>query len=189
MKLYLKKVIVFGLLVLAFACTEKSKLKRELIQFKSRSVSLPLDRMQCMMSGRDTLLPGFTDSELKLVVYSDSSHCSPCAIDKMFEWQRLIDLAAGYEGRLKFCFLFSPRPEEVETVYLNLRINPFDYPVFIDPEGVFAEENPHLPPSRVLHTFLLDKDNQVILAGSPLYQPKIGQMFYEMVKKQLAAEL
>ena len=37
----------------------------------------------------------------------------------------------------------------------------------------------------MLHTFLLDEDDNVILVGSPLHNRKIEEMFYKIVEERL----
>lgn len=37
----------------------------------------------------------------------------------------------------------------------------------------------------MLHTFLLDEDNKVILVGNPLHNKKIEEMFYKIVEEKL----
>ena len=181
----MKQILFLISLVFVFSCSDRSKLKQDLAKLQSIEIAVTLDKMQHQINGIDTLLANFTDSELKLVVYSDSSTCSSCAIQKMFLWNSFIEDAEKYQGRLKFYFLFSPTENDLTTVNLALRTNMFDYPVFIDSAGTFAKENPHLPKNPQLHSFLLDESNKVILVGNPLNNPKIEEMFYKIVEERL----
>ncbi len=161
-------------------------MQRDVAQLQSQAVKLSLNKMQHLMNGRDTLITDFADSELKLVIYSDSSACSSCVVQKMYLWNRFIESTSKYQGRLKYYFIFSPvKEEEVVAVDLGLRIDAFNYPVFIDGSGVFAKENPHLPQNSKLHSFLLDKDNQVIFVGNPLRSEKLEEMFYVVLEDKL----
>ena len=180
-----KIVLCFLVIIGVTSCNYKSKLEQDLAQIQSHEVNISLDKMQHNVNGRDTLFPDFADSELKLVAYSDSLACSACTIEGMFRWDNFIKDAQKYQGQLKFYFLFSPNKEDAKTVQFALKANIFDYPIFIDSAGVFAKENPHLPKNPQLHTFLLDKNNKVILVGSPLNNPKIEEMFYKMVEERL----
>ena len=141
----MKQVLFILFLVFVFSCSNKNKLKQDLAQLQSREISIPLDKMQHQVNGIDTLITDFADSELKLVIYSDSSACSSCAIQKIHLWDSFIEDAEKYQGRLKFYFLFSPAENDLITANLALRTNRFNYPVFIDSDGVFAKQNPHLP--------------------------------------------
>ncbi|MFI3306556.1 MAG: hypothetical protein R3Y68_08625 [Rikenellaceae bacterium] len=61
----------------------------------------------------------------------------------------------------------------------------FDYPIIIDSIGEFERLNPHLPKNKAMHTFLLDENNNVVLVGNPLNNPKIEKMFKEIVEEKL----
>jgi len=42
-----------------------------------------------------------------------------------------------------------------------------------------------LPKDNLLHTFLLDENNNVILVGNPVRNKKIKEMFYKIVEEKL----
>lgn len=48
---------------------------------------------------------------------------------------------------------------------------------------VFPQYNPHIPTNKVLHTFLLDENNKVILAGNPLFNPRIEALLFQKLKE------
>ena len=181
----MKRCLFLINLVLICSCNSENKLKQDLAQLQSRKISISLDKMQHQINGRDTFMTDFTDSQLKLVVYSDSSACSSCIINKMYLWDSFIKYAEKYKCRLKFYFIFSPKQADLEIVMRDLKANSFDYPIFIDSEGIFAKETPHLPKNSQLHTFLLDKNNKIILVGNPLNNKKIESLFYEIAEREL----
>ena len=41
--------------------------------------------------------------------------------------------------------------------------------------------NMHLPDNNMLHSFLLDKENRVVLVGSPLQNDKMEKLFWELL--------
>lgn len=46
------------------------------------------------------------------------------------------------------------------------------YPIYMDTTGVFRRTNPQLPSNPMLHTFLLDENNEVLAVGNPLENEK-----------------
>ena len=44
---------------------------------------------------------------------------------------------------------------------------------------------PQLPSNPMLHTFLLDENNEVLVVGTPLENEKIDRMFWRTVKEKL----
>ncbi len=173
------------LILLFFACGNRQKIAAELSKLQSKSIILP-KQSRLAIHGKDTVLMDFMkDGQLKLLIYADSSGCSPCAINKMFLWDNLIEYSKEYKGDLRFYFIFSPRKRDEKEVQIALINNAFDYPVLIDTLGEFEKLNSHLPKDKALHTFLLDENNNVIWVGNPLYNKMIRKMFYKIVEEKL----
>ena len=101
----------------------------------------------------------------------------------MFLWDPLITYAETYKGKLKFYFIFStPKSDKVRNA---LKTNFFNYPVLIDEKGEFEKLNPHLPKNKAMHSFLLDKNNNVIMVGNPIYNKEIEKLFYQQTQELL----
>jgi len=96
------------LILLFFACGNRQKVAAELSKLQSKSIILP-KQSRLTIHGKDTVLADFMkNAPLKLLVYTDSSRCSSCTINKMFLWDKIIEYSKGYKGKLKFYFVFSP---------------------------------------------------------------------------------
>ena len=175
--------IIFSIL-LFISCGNRSKIKKDLEILQSKSITLPTD-IKLFVSGNDTLIDSFMDSELKLIVYSDSIACNTCIVSKMFIWYDLVEYAKKFDNRLKYYFIFSPNKNDKNSVRFELKDALLDYPIILDSKGEFEKLNPHLPRNKAMHTFLLDKDNKVILVGNPLHNPKIEEIFYKIVEEKL----
>ena len=102
---------------------------------------------------------------------------------KINVWEYLLEYAEKFDNRLKFYFIFSPKKNDEYSVQLQLKNTYFNYPIILDTKGEFAKLNPHLPENKAMHTFLLDKDNNVILVGNPLLNSKIEKLFKTTVEK------
>ena len=68
---------------------------------------------------------------------------------------------------------------------LTLKSMMLSYPIYMDTTGVFRRTNPQLPSNPMLHTFLLDENNEVLAVGNPLENEKIDRMFWRTVKEKL----
>ena len=166
------------------SCVSNHEIKKDLKTLQSKRITFPTE-VKLLINGKDTLINSFMDSELKLVVYSDSIACNTCIVSKMFIWDDFVEYAEEFDNRLKYYFIFSPKKNNEYSVRFELKDALFDYPVILDSNGKFEKLNPHLPKNKAMHTFLLDKDNKVILVGNPLNNPKIEEMFYEIVEERL----
>lgn len=126
------------------------------------------------------------DGMFKYIIYSDSTRCTPCAINKMYIWNSLLEYSKNYNGQLKFYFIFCPARKDLQEMKFALIKNSrFHYPVVLDTLGEFEKLNSHLPRNNALHAFLLDENNNVVLVGDPLHNKEIKNMFYKIVEEKL----
>ena len=179
-----KLFILLSCISLSLSCSDRNQIEKELKILQSKPITIPMD-IETLLDGRDTMINNLMKSELKLVVYTDSLACSTCEISKMEEWMGLINYASAFDNRLKFYFIFAPSKQDERIVRIKLKMNYFDYPMFLDSDGKFDELNPHLPKNKAMHTFLLDKNNNVILVGNPLKNNNIMEMFTRMTTERL----
>lgn len=183
-----KYSIVFLILtVLVSSCSNKNKWKRELLQLQSEKVILPIEEMKLIAQGRDTTISEFKTCEFKLVIYADSSDCASCILEKMHLWDSILMNTSQYGEQFKIFFIFSPADSQKHDVNFILRHNKYHYPVFLDFTRRFAQCNPHLPQNPVLHSFLLDENNKVILGGNPLTNKRIELLLYNTLHDKLSS--
>ena len=129
---------------------------------------------------------GSLQEKIKYIIYSDSMRCTPCAINKMYLWNSLLEYSKNYNGQLNFYFIFCPARKDLHEMKLALIKNSkFNYPILLDTLGEFEKLNPHLPQNNTLHAFLLDENNNVILVGDPLHNKRIKEIFYKTVEEKL----
>lgn len=55
-------------------------------------------------------------------------------------------------------------------------------PLFFDHKNAFFVKN-KIPKENNLHTFLLDKNNRVVLIGSPINNEKMWNLYKEVISK------
>ena len=87
--------------------------------------------MKTYVNGRDTVLLNLDSCRLKLVVYSDSTECSTCMVEKIHVWDSLLLKTMKYEPQFKIFFIFSPTKKQRHDVEFLLRTRQFSYPVFL----------------------------------------------------------
>lgn len=173
-------IFVFG----CISCSHDNQFKEEILMLKSNSIILHFNEMQAVYNGRDTVNAVSLDG-MKLIVFTDSSSCSVCALSRMYFWNDLLGEIKYYDEKLKVYFIFSPLPKDLPSVRLSLSSLHFNQIVHLDTLGVFIDDNKHIPHHPDMHTFLLDEDNNVLLVGNPLDNEKIEEMFWQIVEKKL----
>ena len=177
-------LILYIFIFVGVGCREKSQLSKEILLFQQSSVILP-EQYDTMFNALTGKVSNNVNTGLKYVIYNDSLGCTSCAVNKMYLWNDFIEYAKLYDSQLKYYFIYSPSKKDCKSVELILKASNFNYPIFLDTLNEFAKLNPHLPKNRVLHTFLLDENNKVMLVGNPLYNKKIEEMFYKIVEEKL----
>lgn len=179
-------LLSFLIMFITLSCDNKKALNKDLKLIKSNSTQLPLGNMKCLINGKDTILENFDGSNMKLIIYTDSTVCSPCALNELYLWNRIINTTNIYGAKMKYYFIFAPKQEEADMVELMLKTNTFYYPVFIDRANVFIKKNSHIPSNTMLHTFLLNEKNEVVMVGSPLQNADINDIFYQILEEKLS---
>lgn len=67
-----------------------------------------------------------------------------------------------------------------EATYMLDRYE-FNYPICIDTLDIFNKVN-HLLSIPSFQTFLLDKDNKIVAIGNPVYNPKIKELYMNIIQ-------
>lgn len=150
----------------------------------SKPINLPTSSKVTVL-GKDTTINNFFESEIKMIVYTDSAGCTSCGINRMYLWESFVEFAKPFEGKLKYYFIYAPTESDNKSIRISLRTSMFDYPIIVDTEHEFERLNPLLPKNKAMHAFLLDENNKVIFVGNPLHNKQIEKMFYEKVEKRV----
>ena len=168
------------MLCLLAACQEsdKDRLTHLVEEWDGKEITFPSQTV-FTVQGRDTVDFRWEASPYRIVTYVDSIGCASCKL-QLPKWKRLIaetDSLFG-KGRLAYVFYFHPKDLR-ELMYLTRR-DAFTYPVCFDHEDAFNSLN-RFPSEMSLQTFLLDKDNRVIAIGNPVHNPKVKQLYLNIV--------
>ena len=139
---------------------------------------------EAVMMGKDTSVALYDTSSVKILNYFGPQECSPCRLQDLIRWQALLsDLQPdSLQRSIRFINIFGVN-RDVGIMKINSMTYRIDYPIFIDTIGAFERANPHLPSDPVFHTFLLDRDNRVVLVGSPIGNPKMWELYKSTIAR------
>jgi hypothetical protein len=157
-------------------------------EWQGKQVQEP-DSLQCSVGGKDAAMTVCMDLwshdyKLLLYVHMDSGSCSGCKV-RFFEWKPLIAEAGSlFHGKLSFVIVLSATSKK--DMYFLLRSSAMNYPVFIDREDEVNRLN-NFPTDTRYQCFLLDKDNRVLFVGNPTLNPKIWELYKEVITGKKAA--
>ena len=170
--------------LLIFCSCANNRLVKDVERFMGQQIAISTG-LNAVWNGRDTVLTGFTEVPIKMVIWFNALDCTSCRASRMYEWDDIVVYADSLSQWFSIVYLFTPQEEDLDKVYAALKADKFDYPVFIDQNANFVKQNPQLPKNRKLHNFLLDKNNKVVLVGSPLHNPALWMLYKNTIKKMM----
>jgi hypothetical protein len=118
------------------------------------------------------------DSDYKVLIYVDSAGCTTCKV-QLSKWKELIASVDSLTGR-EVPFLFFFHPKDYREMRYILKEVSFDLPVCIDIEDTLNKLNRFLP-DAVYQTFLLNKENKVVLVGNPVYSVAMKDLYLKEI--------
>ena len=146
-------------------------------EWKGKSVIIPV-RSVFTVQGKEVVDFNYRDAEYKILVYTDSVGCTSCKL-QLPKWKQMIaevDSLTG--GRVPFLFYFHAKDPKELRFYL--RRDNFTYPVCFEDDDYLNRLN-RLPSDMTFQTLLLDKENKVVAIGSPVLNPKIKDLYLEII--------
>lgn len=172
-------LLVVSLLICLFSCQNRNKRQVEKIlnDWIGKEIVFP-ENLNFSIQGMDEIDFSISDSEYKVMVYVDSMGCTSCKLH-LSEWERYINYVDSiYSNKVQFLFFFFPK--KGRDIYMTLRTEKFAYPVCIDTLDVLNKLN-HFSSDMRFQTFLLDKSHRVLAIGNPMQNPKIKQLYLNVI--------
>ena len=177
----MRKIILLTVL-LSFSSCGFFETRAVLKKFMDDEIVISND-LEYFFEGRDTTSSVLSDLNSKLIVYLDPNGCSTCEVSNIYDWYEVIKYNEWTRGKFGVVFIFSPNSESYEEVKRAIKYNVTDNAiVLLDKNGSFTKLNPNIPGNRNYHVFMVDKDNNVILAGNPL----VNEKMWDLYKKEIA---
>ena len=179
-------------------------MKRNRLAFTAATIAAILSVIAFLKSGKDSEsgtdgLEQFIGTEItiphsfcstkkisaRMIVYYDSATCATCMLKRIGEWKGVFpeSVAGQAESDSGFDMLFIFEPRKADSVrYLHeIGRAELPYTVISDFNGEFRNHNPNLSGDRRLHTFLLDGNGRVVLAGNPMENVLLREAYQQYI--------
>lgn len=157
--------------------TEKQKITRLVNEWEGKEIVFPKNIVFTVF-GKDTTDYVIPDAKYKIVTYVDSIGCTSCKL-QLAGWKDFIHYTDSITNKtVPFLFFFQPKDKK-EICYFLKRDN-FDMPVCIDQQDELNRLN-KFTHETAFHTFLLDKNNHVKAIGNPAYNPKVKELYMQII--------
>jgi len=136
-----------------------------------------VESLPCRVLGNDTLAGDMFSKPCKILVYVDSSGCTACRL-QLLEWGALLGEMKPIQDKVSVLFVFqTPKSEELDELFQRYGVR---YPYFQDKDEKLKKVN-GFPEDMSSLVFLLDKDNRVVLVGSPIGNTKLWQLYRKQI--------
>lgn len=179
-------VLICFLGFLAYSCKNpERKLAFELVQeWVGKQIEYPRQAVFTVY-GEDTIRNMFRNSSFSIVSYVDSSGCMGCKL-QLRRWNEMIkELRTITRNNMPIYFFLYPKNRK--NLISKLKRDGFNTPVCIDENDSFNKLN-HFPSDMNFQTFLLDKHNKVIAIGNPVLNPKIKELYLDIIQGKRAVK-
>ena len=175
-RLFLLLCIIFSLV----GCNSKKKQLTELVEkWQGKEILLP-QNAEMKLYGRDTVCPDFFEKDYKILNYVDTNGCTECRL-KLYDWQLLKEETDSLQ--LNVSFIFVAWVKDYPMLEKLQKANGFDSPILYDRTGQ-ADSLNHFPSQPGYQTFLLDKDNRVVLIGNPIGSQALWNLYKKIMTKK-----
>lgn len=162
--------------IMLCVCSCAESLDEKIIRFNNHGIILPDTDMQ-----DESTRSALSEHSPKIITFIDG-RCNLC-LDDLRVWHSLAKDSTfkSYGTEIIYCIASPDR----ESLYTWTRLYPAKN-IIIDPKRDFIKANNIELTEKVLHAFLLDKDNKVILVGSPINNSKMWELYKSTIRKLVA---
>ena len=172
-------ICMAGYGIYSFSNRSKRTLEKQLVAMDGMRINLDFENAITVYDGIDSTY--FPSNTRKLVLYVDSTSCSGCFLSNLVGYHDINDSLVAHGGEL--LVLLHPQRGRMEEIKTRMRHERYPFWCIVDVSGEFIAKNPELPENKLLHTFSLDEQSNVILVGDPTRNEKINELFYREVLK------
>ena len=155
--------------------SQKKRIEKIIQEWQGKEIIIPAT-IKFKTLGQDTLCSDLWNKPYKIFTYVDSIGCASCQLG-VLEWKGIIQLC--HQQQMDVGFIFVVHASNFNRFEADIRIQGFDYPIIYDYHNEFDKLN-HFP-ADPYRTFLLDKDNNIQLIGSPVNNPQMWELYIKII--------
>lgn len=178
-------LFIAATIILSACNSQKKEILERIEQMQSSKITIPYEKMECWTSDSLKSVASWKHAKLRLVHYVDSASCSSCLLQKVAKYDILFRMETLSDNEFYNVFIATPKGKAKKKLQNEFEDGRIPRTVFVDTADVFMQVNPNIPPEAMLHTFLLDENDSIILVGDPLRGQEIEDMVVAVVEKRL----
>ncbi|MDL2278284.1 DUF1573 domain-containing protein [Parabacteroides sp. OttesenSCG-928-G07] len=156
---------------------EKKEIARLVTEWQGKEIIFP-EGIVFMRYLTDTIDFQIPETDYKVLVYVDSFGCISCKL-QLDQWKSFIEEADSLtRGNIPFLFFF--HHDDYKKIGSLLKRDQFDLPVCIDLDDQLNKLN-EFPSDMTFQTFLLDKENRVVIIGNPVHNLAVRDLYLKQL--------
>lgn len=169
-------------LISSLSCNENEKI-RLVKEWSGKKIHFP-ENIRFTRYGKDLVDFTLPVNQYKILVYIDSRGCTSCKL-QLTRWKSWIsELDSITQKKMSVVFFFGSKNSR--EIYYLLKRDDFDTPICIDNEDRLNKIN-KFPSIPFFQTFLLDKENKVLLIGNPILSPAMKKLYTKQINSEYMA--
>ena len=144
--------------------------------WNGKNITLP-NYLEADSTYQDSIWYSLATKDFKILTIIDSNECTECRL-KLFNWKLFIEEIDTLNTNVAFLFIISP--QKGNDIMSLKRKNKFHYPIFYDDQRQIMKKN-DFPTNPLFKTFLLDKNNKVLIIGDPSNKPPLWNLYKQII--------
>lgn len=172
----MKKFSLFCILLIVFvcfSCNKANRITREIKEMIGRNIVFPSGyKLHCC---NDSLWEQSSLCDIKIVTYVDNLPCTECGLRTMHDW---IDDIKTIDNDVSYILVV--QTEEPKDLFGMLDSIQLEAPFLFYPTDTFRLVN-SLDVLARNKTFLLNKENKIVLVGEPFGNEKLTQLYKKTI--------
>lgn len=173
-------IFTFSLILLISSCknTKTHFGENEVREWQGKEIIIPSDSL-FQKIGKDTIS---ANKNFKILMYVDTVGCLSCKL-QLRKWEKFMTVVDSVSNK-NVTYLFYVNPKKVEDLRFVLYRDNFTYPVFLDMKDSLNTLN-NFSSEFIFQTFLLDKNNKVLLIGNPMISDDLMKLYINKIQSKI----
>lgn len=167
------------MMLLMASCTNKETDIREVLsEFMDRPMRIPYNKIERIYGGQNSAL---TYGRYRYVTYLDSTECVSCRLARLANNEYFV-LNDTLLSDIKMEYIVQIPRNERYWVINCLNANSIRGNVYLDSTLALTASAPLLKDSRLLHSFVLNEHDEVVLVGNPFENKRLYKLLLDVIK-------
>lgn len=166
-----RKIIISIMTVLLFSCNNNDKIINEVKELSHRKITF-CDGYKELPCNSKLSLGNLIKQDIKIITYMDNISCTSCGIKTLKLWQKEIK-----ELNKDVAYIIILHSDYDDKIFEMTKRLSLDFPLMYYDSKVFEERNGLKGILACNKTFLLNKNNEIILVGEPFGREKLTNLY------------